>query len=114
MPSLFRRNAAGALFAYHDPDADVIYGITTWKEGRTFSAVSWSITDAGSPSPSTHTPGINAVAIDIDGETFAAGEVATVWVTGLTAGQTYTLRLHATFDDGQVDDRSVSLVCTQQ
>lgn len=111
MPSIFRRNRAGNYVAYHDPAADVIYGITTWIDGRIFSALAWRITDSGSPSPSLHDPAINAAAIVLDGVSYAAGEVATVWVRGLSAGVTYTLTLRATFDDGQIDERSVSLIC---
>lgn len=111
MPSIFRRNRAGNYFAYHDPGADVIYGITTWIEGRLFSSLAWRITDTGSPSPELHDSAINAVAMVLDGVTYAAGEVATVWARGLSVGVTYTLTLRATFDDGQIDERSVSLIC---
>jgi len=118
MPSIFRRNAAGVYYTTHDPNADLIYGITSWIEGRTFATAPganvWDITESGSPSPSLHNSAINAVAVVLDGVTYEIGEVATTWVTGLVAGVTYTLTLHATFDDGQRDDRSVSLVCSQR
>ena len=118
MPSIFRRNAAGVYYTTHDPDADLIYGITSWIEGRTFAtalgACTWAITESGSPSPNLHNPVINAVPVVLDGVTYAIGEVATTWVTGLIAGVTYTLTLHATVDDGQRDDRSVSLVCSHR
>lgn len=113
MTSIFRRNKAGQFFAYHDPGADVIYGITTWIDGRTFSAVTWRITDTGSPSPELHDSAINGAAMVLDGVTYAAGEVATVWARGLSVGSSYTLTLRATFSDGQIDERSVTLICQE-
>lgn len=115
MPSIFRRDSStGDYFAYHDPNADLIYGITTWIDGRIFVSGSWDISPAGSPAASVHDSSINSIAVTIDGVVYAAGEVATVWATGLAEGVTYELRLHATFDDGQIDDRTVTLICAQR
>ena len=113
MPSIFQRNAAG-FWAYADPDSDIDYGVTCWAEDETFASATWEIDPGGSPGPALHDDTINAAPVTIEGETYAIGKVASVWVSGMTAGQTYTITLHAVFSGGGRDDRSFQLICRER
>lgn len=110
MASQFKRDSTG-YYAYHDPEGDLRYGFTCWLADRSFSSASWAISGGGSPSPELHDAEINLVAMTIDGVSYAAGQVASVQARKLESGNTYTVTLHATFDDGQKDDRSFRLIC---
>lgn len=113
MPSIFKRDASG-LYAYHDPAGDLIYGVESWLEDLTFTSADWAITDAGSPSPSLHGKQINGVAVTVGGVTYAAGLIASTYITGLTVGQTYTVVINAVFSSGERDRRSFRLICRNQ
>lgn len=113
MPSIFNRGQDG-FWAYADPDSDIDYGLTCWAENETFTDVDWEITDAGSPTPSLHDEAINAAPVTIEGTEYGIGKVASVWITNLTAGQTYTVTAHATLSGGGRDDRSFQLICRER
>lgn len=113
MTSIFKRNQDG-LYAYHDPAGDLIYGVASWIEGQTFVSAQWSITDAGSPSPNLHSGQINGATVTVDDVDYAAGEIASIWITGLTLNQTYTVRVNGLFSSGERDQRSFRLICRNQ
>ena len=84
-----------------DPDAKLDYGCdwSDWlPEGKTITNSEWFITPAG-PTKSAQTNSTTA---------------ATVWVEGCEAGTVYTLTNRITDSDGRVDDRSITLVCTER
>lgn len=114
MPSIWRKNSDG-YFAYHDPSGDLTYAVTCWIEDRSFASVTWTITDTGSPSPSLTAQQINNVAVTVDDVEYAAGQLASVKVGGVTVvGSTYQLRARAVFDNGDIDARSFRLICRNQ
>lgn len=113
MSSIFRLGDDG-YYANADPNSDLDYGITCWMEGETFSSASWSISPSGSPGPVLHDSEINAAAVTIDGTEYAIGKVASVWVSGPIAGETYTVTLEAVFSGGGRDRRSFQLICADQ
>lgn len=108
MTTLFRRNEQG-LYAFQDPAADLDYAIPCWIEDATFVAVSWAIT--GAPSGVVHSPQINGDVVTVDEVAYAAATLASVFVTGLASGTTYTVTAHAVFSGGQTDERSFRLIC---
>lgn len=109
MKSEFKRDKDG-FYALHDPGADIDYSWPSWIEGATFVSVTWSITGSGT----LHGAQINSAPVSVGGVDYAAGEVASVFVTGLTAGITYTVTARATFSGAQVDERSFRLVCVDR
>lgn len=113
MSSIFRLGDDG-YYANADPDSDLDYGITCWIEDQTFTSAAWSISPTGSPGPTLHDSEINAVAITIDETEYAAGKVASIWVSGPIAGITYTVTLDAQFSGGGRDSRSFQLICADQ
>ena len=81
----------------HDPQAKLDYAVdwSAWlQSGETISASTWTvpagITEA-TPEPSN------------------TATVATIWLTGGTAGQLYTVTNHITTSMGREDDRSLFL-----
>jgi hypothetical protein len=87
-----------------DPDATLDYSIdwSAWlPSGDAISTAAWSTSDAelvveGSPAPSV-----------------SAG-VATVWLSGGTAGTHYTVTCRVTTTGGRIDDRSIRLRCVER
>lgn len=80
----------------HDPDATLDYSIdwSRWlAEGETVTASAWEV-------PSD---------LENENDDNAAG-IATVWVSGGTAGTEYRLTNHITTSAGRTDDRSIALV----
>lgn len=82
----------------HDPQAKLDYAVdwSAWLEtGETISASTWTvpsgITEA-TPAPSN------------------TGTVATIWLSGGTIGQRYTVTNHITTTMGREDDRSLYIV----
>ena len=81
----------------HDPQAKLDYAVdwSAWlQSGETISASTWSVPagiSEATPAPS-----------ETDG-------VATIWLTGGTAGQLYTVTNHITTSMGREDDRSLFL-----
>lgn len=108
MTTLFKRDVNG-FYAYQDPDADLDYSVSSWIEGATFVTVNWTITGTGS----VHSAQINSQAVTVDEVDYDVGELASVFVSSLTAGETYTVNAHATFSGGQTDDRSFRLICRE-
>lgn len=77
-----------------DPDAILDYAINweTWLDGDTISASAWSA----------------AADITIDSDSHT-DTVATVWLSGGTAGNTYTVTNHITTAGGREDERSIRI-----
>lgn len=105
MPSMFKRTG-DAWVADAAAGSNARWGLTSWVEGATFSSVEWAVTPSG---PTLASPQINADPVVIDGRTYAAGRMASVKVSGMTAGTTYTVTATATLSNGDVDARSFKL-----
>lgn len=83
-----------------DPDAVLDYSMdwSAWLiTGDSVSASDW-IAETG---------------ITIDSET-VNGDITTVWLSGGTEQQTYTVTNRITTDDGRIDDRSVEVYVTER
>jgi hypothetical protein len=112
MPSAFRIDKDGVPIIDADPDSELDYSITSWLEGLLFTGVDWELSPEVADVP--YNDSINADAVTIDGVEYAAGEVATVWLKDLSAGQTYTLRCRATFTGSRIDDRTIKIRCRER
>lgn len=87
---------AAALFG-HDPDAVLDYAVD-WSDwlatGETITTSTWTVPtgiEETTPPPSTD------------------GSVATIWMTGGTAGTRYALTNHIVTSAGREDDRTIYL-----
>lgn len=98
------------FLALKDPQAVLNYSVR-WHEwlgsGETISASTWSITGPESP-----------IALAVDSDTIGdytgqspilSNTVATVIISGGTAGVTYTLTNHIITSEGIEDDRSITI-----
>lgn len=88
----------------HDPNAVLDYTID-WSgyltEGDTIADSAWSATPT---SPSALTVGASEF----------TDTTATVRISGGTSGTTYYLTNRVTLASGQIDDRSIALICTER
>jgi len=101
--SAFREGPEGP-YVVKDPNATLDY-LLAWKDwlnGDTISTAAWEV-DVGLTKQSDS---VNASPVTIDGVSHPAATVATVWLTGGTAGQKYLVRCRITTVAGRVDDRS--------
>jgi hypothetical protein len=81
----------------HDPDAVLDYGLDWSKwltSGDDLDSATWTIPDGLTEDTSA-----------------IVGKVATVWIRGGTAGESYLLTCHVVTTGGREDDRSIQLVC---
>lgn len=113
MTSIFRRNMNG-LFAYTDPAGNLIWSVASWIENATFVTARWLIDDVGSPSPAMTGPQINAATVTVDEVDYAAGEIASTFISGLSLGRDYVVTIDATFSTGERDVRRFTLYCRNQ
>lgn len=96
-----------------DPDAVLTYGIAwgDWLAGRTLSTAAWTV-------PAGLVKGVESInaapLVDDDGTSHAAGTVALVKLSGGTAGLSYTVSCRVTTTDGDVDDRSIVILCGER
>ena len=96
-----------------DPDAVLTYGIAwgDWLGTRTIASAVWTVPDGITKGAES----INsAILVDDDGVSHAAGTVALVVLSGCTAGVNYTATCRVTTTDGDVDDRSIVIACTER
>ena len=82
-----------------DPDAVLDYTINwaAWLDTDTLAASTWTI-----PSGLTN-----------DLETFG-DSAATVWLSGGTVGETYSITNHITTADGREDDKTLTIICQEK
>jgi hypothetical protein len=82
-----------------DPNATLDYSVdwTDWLDTDTISGVAWTV-----PAGITQT----AVA--------ATTKVATIWLSGGTAGQSYDLICRITTAGGRIDDRTISIMVREK
>lgn len=82
-----------------DPDARLDYGVdwTAWLNGDTITASEW------------------IVAAGLTADTPADdGEIATIWLSGGTAGTDYEATSRITTAAGRIDDRTITIRCYQK
>lgn len=96
-----------------DPAALRTYGIY-WGEllapGETITSVSWAI-----PAPLAKvSESVNAAPISEDTDTYPAGTVALVRLSGGTAGQNYNCICHITSTSGDEDERTLVVACRER
>jgi hypothetical protein len=110
MPSSFIRLPGGFDSIYVDPESDLDYSIASWIEGVLFNASpTWAVAPSG---PVLYNGSLNGAPVTIDGVTYAANELATIWIKGpMVAGIDYVVTAHATFAGGRIDDRSFTMKC---
>lgn len=80
----------------HDPNAELDYAVdwSTWLAGgETITTSVWIIPD-----------GI------VEGDTSNTTTIATVWLSGGTAGQQYAVTNRITTNQGRTDDRTINLL----
>lgn len=87
----------------HDPDAKLDYSVD-WSDwlaaGETIVSAAWTVPDGltqGDPYAAS-----------------ATGTVATVWISGGTAGTEYVITCHVVTSAGREDDRSITLSCEER
>lgn len=84
----------------HDPDAVLDYSID-WSDwlasGEVISTSAWTVPTGITQDTATKTD-----------------SVATIWISGGTAGQIYTVTNHIVTDGGREDDRSLHLHCKER
>ena len=81
----------------HDPDAVLDYAVdwTAWlSDGETITASTWTVPDG--ITETTPAPSFTDTA-------------ATIWLTGGTVGQSYSVTNHITTSQGRQDDRSLNI-----
>jgi len=82
-----------------DPDSVLDYAIdwSAWLDTDTITDSDWTATDG----------------ITVDSNTFT-DTVSTVWLSGGTAGDTYTVTCHITTAAGRQDARSIKIKCKER
>ena len=96
-----------------DPDAVLTYGVAwkDWLNGRTLASAAWIVPDGLTKGAES----VNATPMtDDNGVSHPANTVATVSLSGGTHGQSYTVTCRITTTDGEVDDRSIVIVCANR
>lgn len=81
----------------HDPQASLPYGVdwSGWlADGDTIQTSTWTVPDG----------------LTKGAESDAAGQT-TVWLSGGTAGETYSVVNHIVTEQGMEDDRTISIIC---
>lgn len=103
MVTAFKSDGVGPWIE-KDPEAVLDYHLpwAAWLDGDTLSSVTWTV-PAGLTKDSQS---INASSVTIDGTTHAANTVATVWLSGGTAGNDYTVECKVVTAGGRTDERS--------
>ncbi len=96
-----------------DPNSTLSVGIW-WQDvierGDTLSSATWTV-----PTGLTKvSEGINAAAMIDEGVTYPAGHVATVRISGGTAGTDYTIVCRVTTGAGDIDDRSITVAVRER
>lgn len=86
---------ANAVLDYHVCWAD-------WLDGDTIASVTWTV-QSGLTKDSQS---VNASPVTIDGTAHAANTVATAWLSGGTAGQTYSVACRVVTAGGRTDERT--------
>jgi len=82
-----------------DPDAVLDYAIdwSAWLDTDTITDSDWTTTEG----------------ITIDSDSFT-DTASTVWLSGGTAGDTYSVTNHITTTAGRQDDRSIKIKCKER
>lgn len=57
---------------------------------------------------------ITAIGLTVDSDRLDADNTTTVWLSGGTAGRSYTVTNRITTDDGRTDDRSIVVYVTER
>jgi hypothetical protein len=114
MISGFNRDADG-LWIAKDPDADLDYSVVwaDWlQDAEVIASVAWTV-----PSGLVgHDPLVNAAPVTIDGRQHRLGTVPSIFISGGSAGTTYTVgcRITTNATPPRTDERSFRLVVRQR
>ena len=83
----------------HDPEANLDYSVdwTDWIGTDTISSVTWTV-------PTGLTKGIQT----------KTDTIATVWISGGTAGTSYSVECKITTAGGRTDERTITLRCQER
>lgn len=103
MTSAFREDGIGPWIE-KDANAVLDYHVcwSDWLDGDTLTSATWTV-QSGLTKDSQ---AINASPVDIDGTVHAASTVATAWLSGGTAGTTYSVACRVTTAGGRTDERT--------
>ncbi|MCW5623912.1 MAG: hypothetical protein KIT73_04235 [Burkholderiales bacterium] len=107
MRTAFREDARG-FYVEKDPDATLDYHMA-WSrllDGDTISTAMWTV-PAGLTKVSQS---VNVSPVVVDRVTHPAGSVATVWLSGGTAGAEYAVTCRVVTVGGRTDERSFRVV----
>jgi hypothetical protein len=107
MSTAFKQTAE-LSYIYKDPEANLDYQVV-WYDwlGTDLISVSTWIVPAGITKVSDT---VNGASLVIDGVTYPAGTVTTVWLSGGTLGTRYRLTNRVTTAAGRIDDQSFDVV----
>lgn len=99
----FLRDASGD-YIVKDPDAVLDYSIAwdEWLDGDTIASATWTVTSGLTKGAES----INSGSVVLNGVPRPAASVATVWLSGGTAGTTYTVTCRVVTAAGRTEDRS--------
>ncbi len=95
-----------------DPNAVVDYHVawSDWLAGDTIATATWTLaTGLVKDSQS-----INSGALTLDGVSHGANTVATVWISGGTAGAEYSVACRITTAGGRTDERTFRVVVRER
>lgn len=93
-----------------DADAVLDYHLPCWIENDTIATVTWTVQSGLTKASQS----VNSGTVVIDGTSYAANTVATVWLSGGTAGTEYTVACRITTTGGRTDERTFRVKVTQR
>ena len=107
MPTAFRFDADGAWIQKDPADAlDYALPWADWLAGDTLQTVTWTV-PAGLTKDSQS---VNLAPVTVDGVEYAASTVATVWLSGGTPGEIYTITCRVVTAGGRTTERDFRVV----
>lgn len=111
MTTAFQTDGIGAWIE-KDPHGTLDYSVawSTWLDGDTIASATWTVGAGLTINSQT----INASAVTIDGVSHPANTVATAWLSGGTAGQSYTVACRITTAGGRTDERTFRVVVRER
>lgn len=111
MTSAFQTDGIGPWIE-KDPHAVVDYHAawSDWLDGDTIASVVWTV----STGLTKDSQAVNSGAVTIDGVSHPANSVATAWLSGGTAGQSYTVACRITTAGGRTDERTFRVVVRER
>lgn len=111
MTSAFKVDGIGPWIE-KDPNAVLDYHVCwqDWLAGDTIASAAWTV-PVGLTKDSQS---INSGAVTIDGTSHPANSVATVWLSGGTAGQEYSVVCRVTTAAGRINDRTFRVRMVEQ